>query len=279
MKSVLVALKEYNKQASVTEKGIIKFILNHPEKAIELSIYELAQETYASPSTIIRMCKKNKFSGFKDLKKNLIFEVAVRKESVKQLDKEIVEKDSIENIVDIITQRNIISLEETKKLISLSTMKQCVKFISNCKSISFFGIGSSLIVARDAQQKFMRIKRQCFVYDDWHLQLLQAKNMTPEDIGIIISYSGETEEMIKCAKEIKMSGAKLISITRYGESTITKITDHNLYVAANESTFRSGAMSSRISQLNIIDILYTACANQNYEESLERIRKTHFKKG
>ena len=42
--------------------------------------------------------------------------------------------------------------------------------------------------------------------------------------------------------------------------------------------FRSAAMSSRISQLNIIDILYTAYANRQYEYSLKQLRKTHIKK-
>ena len=37
-------------------------------------------------------------------------------------------------------------------------------------------------------------------------------------------------------------------------------------------------MSSRISQLNIIDILYTAYANRQYEYSLKQLRKTHIKK-
>ncbi len=58
-----------------------------------------------------------------------------------------------------------------------------------------------------------------------------------------------------------------------------KLADHNIFVAANESTLRSGAMSSRISQLNIIDILYTACANKNYDESIRRIQATYMKKG
>ena len=37
-------------------------------------------------------------------------------------------------------------------------------------------------------------------------------------------------------------------------------------------------MSSRISQLNIIDILYTAFANREYEYCLEQLSKTHIRK-
>ena len=37
-------------------------------------------------------------------------------------------------------------------------------------------------------------------------------------------------------------------------------------------------MSSRISQLNMIDILYAIYVNQNYEECIRRIRVTHVEK-
>ena len=37
-------------------------------------------------------------------------------------------------------------------------------------------------------------------------------------------------------------------------------------------------MSSRLSQLNVIDILYTALANDSYEETLEQLSKTHIHK-
>jgi DNA-binding MurR/RpiR family transcriptional regulator len=37
-------------------------------------------------------------------------------------------------------------------------------------------------------------------------------------------------------------------------------------------------MASRTSQLNIIDILYTALANDQYEASLEQLSRTHIQK-
>ena len=59
---------------------------------------------------------------------------------------------------------------------------------------------------------------------------------------------------------------------------LSRLADYKLYTAANESVFRSGAMSSRISQLNIIDILYTAFANSEYDYMLDRLSKTHIHK-
>ena len=279
MKSVLVILREYEIHATATEKVIIKYILDHPKEVTDMTIYELSGKTFSSPASIIRMCKKNGFKGFKDLTKALIYELAMREHNKNEEKKEIIESDNLKNIIDKVTYKNIISLEDTKNILDIDVLDKCVELLIQCENICIYGIGSSLIVAKDAQQKFMRLNRYCTVSDDWHLQLLTARNMSPKDLGIIISYSGQTEEMIECAKAMKENGVKIISITRYGISPVADLCDYNIFVAANESTFRSGAMSSRISQLNVIDILYTAYASNKYENSLELIARTHIRKG
>ncbi|GAB6087901.1 MurR/RpiR family transcriptional regulator [Alkaliphilus crotonatoxidans] len=278
MKIATIRLKEYFNQASDTEKGIIKFILSHPEETARMTIHSLAEKTFSSASSIIRMCKKNGFDGYKDFTKALIYELAARKNHQAKVKGVINKADSIRDIVDKVTNMNILSLEDTRNLIDFEVLNECLRLIDESENLCLFGIGSSLLVARDAQLKFLRVKKKSYVSDDWHSQLLTAKNMTPRDVGIVISYSGQTHEMIECAKAMKESGANTISITRYAANPIKALCDYNLYVAANEALFRSGAMSSRMSQLNIIDILYTAYTNRQYDESLELLVKTHIRK-
>ena len=79
-------------------------------------------------------------------------------------------------------------------------------------------------------------------------------------------------------KALKENKTPIIAITRCVASPVAELADQKLYTTANESIFRSGAMSSRISQLNVIDILYTALANDRYESSLEQLSRTHIHK-
>ena len=145
-------------------------------------------------------------------------------------------------------------------------------------AVLLFGIGSSLCVAKDTYLKFLRLDKPCVVNEDSHSQLLQARNATAQDVGIVFSYSGQTMEMIQCIKEMKAGGAPVIAVTRYYPSEVAQLADHVLYVAANESLFRNGAMSSRLSQLNVVDILYTAYASRNHEDTMRRLTKTHIYK-
>ncbi|GGM28087.1 putative HTH-type transcriptional regulator [Paraliobacillus quinghaiensis] len=278
MKIATIRLKEYYNQASTTEQTIIAYVLDHPEEASKLTIYQLADLTFSSPSSITRLCKKNGFTGYKEFSKSLLYEQAVRKNYKKKKIPDVTKTDNVKEVVEKVTNKNILSLEETANLLDYDVIEACVELIHNCEKIVLFGIGASLIVAKDAQLKFTRINKMVYVAEDWHTQLLMARNMTPNDIGIVISYSGETQEMIKCAKTAKENHAKLISITKYASATITELSDYNLFVAANEYAFRSGAMSSRISQLNLVDILYTAYVNIQYEKSIEILEQNQIKK-
>lgn len=278
MKNVLVRLQEYAGQASGAEKGVIHFILQNPDKAVGCNIHELSEQTFSSPSTIIRLCRKTGFLGYKEFHKSLLYELAVRKASNMEKGKEISKEDSLEAIVDKVTYKNIASLESTRKLVDIDILEHCVDLLCSSKNICLFGMGSSLLVAKDAYLKFLRMNKACYISEDWHAQLLQARNITKEDVAIVISYSGLTEEVIKCAATVKEKGAPVIAITRFEDSPLSRMADYNLSIAATEFIFRSGAMSSRIAQLNIIDILYTAFLNRQYESSLTQFQKTHIDK-
>ena len=234
MKSVRVKLREYLTHASNTEREIIQFILKSPEDVSVMSVRELARVTFTSPSTVTRFCKKTGFNDYKDFQRSLMYENAMRKEAITDKNSEIKKDDSIEQLVNKIIYKSIVSLEETKSLIDLEILDGSVSVIQKAKRVAFFGMGASLLVAKDACLKFMRVNKVCIVNEDFHAQLVQAKNMTNEDAAIIISYSGMTREMVECAEILKDVGVPIIAITCYHESPLSKISDYNLYVTATE---------------------------------------------
>lgn len=278
MKNVLIRIQEYKSSASETEKGIIEWILENAKEASESTIHSLAQKTFSSPATVIRFCHKIGFKGFKEFQKSLLYELAVRTESNRSWMEEISEHDTLEAIVDKVTYKTISSLENTRKLIDIRVLEKCVELLAESSSIYLFGLGSSLLVARDAYLKWLRIDKECFLCDDVHAQYLQAMNMKKGSVALIISYSGMTQEMMACGRIIKEKGLPIILISRFEDSPLSELADYNLCVASTEVLVRHGAMSSRISQLNMIDILYTAYIGRDFEKNMEQLKKTHIRK-
>lgn len=278
MSSALLKLRERSRQFSTTEQEIAAQILANPHLVVDMSIHDLAKHTFSSASSIVRLCNHTGYTGYKEFRKAVTYELAMRENSKRIEQKEIGHSDSLQDIVDKITYANIVSLEETRELMDVNVLRACVDLIKNARVIYLFGLGASLVAAQDAYLKFLRLNKLAIINVDWHSQILQARNSGEQDLGIVISYSGATTEVIECMKIMKENKTPIIAITRCVNSPVSELADQRLYTTANESVFRSGATSSRISQLNIIDVLYTSLANDEYEASLEQLSKTHIQK-
>lgn len=278
MKSVLIRINQYSPQASGAERGALEYIKNHPDDISQMSVKELASVSYSSTSTIVRMCRKLGFEGYRDLQKSLLYEMAVRKESKAKNESQVERSGGLLQNIEKITYRNIASLEDSLKILEEKSLEKAVELIEKSETVMLFGMGASQLVAQDACLKFMRIAKPCVCFADAHSQLVLARNAKPSDVAIIISYSGCTEEMIKCAAELRAQGTPIVAITRFDHSPLVQLSTCCLYVVATEDLFRSGAMSSRVSQLNVIDILYTAFFERDYEKNLAQLEHSQIRK-
>lgn len=278
MKNPLIRLREMHNYVGNAERIVAEYLMENPNSVLECNIRELADKIYVSPATVVRLCKHLGFEGYRDFRQAVIYELALYQNN-ERIDKNDIESDDdIESIVEKVTYKNIKSLEETLNLIDVEKVQKCVELLCSCNNVFIFGMGASLCVAKDAYLKFLRVNKPCFVVEDWHSQYVMSQNTTSKDVGIFISYSGETKEMVQCLERVKSNNTPSILITRFAPSTMASMATHVLYTSANESLFRSGASSSRITQLNIIDILYTAYATANYEQCVSRLNLTHIEK-
>jgi DNA-binding MurR/RpiR family transcriptional regulator len=91
---------------------------------------------------------------------------------------------------------------------------------------------------------------------------------------LTISHSGSTHETVTATRLAKEAGARTICLTNFGRSPIQAFADIVLFTMARETKFRTEAMTSRLAQLAIIDVLIACLALSDYEKSVETIRHT-----
>ncbi len=278
MKNVLLLLRENQGSMSTAEAAVAKYICESPEECAHLTVRELAEKTFSSPSSVVRMCRTVGFAGYREFRQELLLDVHNLGEAGAHEETELDGTATVAQILDSITQRNIQCLKDTRYLLEEKEVETCVELLRHARTVLLFGIGASLCVARDAYLKFLRVDKPCVLNDDWHSQLLQARNATREDVAIIFSYSGQTKEMIECMEALGENGCPRIAVTRSVPSPVAKLADHCLYTATNEFTFRIGALSSRMAQLNVVDILYAAYVNAEYDYCMKRFVITHILK-
>lgn len=278
MNNVFIRLKSYYPSATTSEKSIIDYITRNPDEVIKDNIRSLSDKTFTSPATIFRFCKKVGFDGYNDLKSSLIYELAINNSSKNELTKTISLETSVKDLITIISTKNQQAILNTSKLIDENLLIRAVEMIENHQKINLYGMGLSLLVAMDMKQKFQRVNKILSLDQDWHMQFLNAKNSDKDTLSIIFSYSGETSEMIKCSNVLSEKNSKIISVTGFLNSSVAKKSDLLLQVAPIENIIRTGALGSRMAQLNIVDLIYSTYILRNYEDSIQTISKNFIDK-
>lgn len=272
MNGGLVRLKEVYETLSPSERKIATYILQYPGEMIEFSVAELAAKSGASQAAIIRLCKTIGFKGYQDLKLKVAGDLQGHSDEVGY--QEIRPDDSVAAIIQNVSNNNIQSIRDTLKIMDEAMVERAALLMEKARRIYFFGVGASNLIAMDAQQKFLRINKTSFYFADPHQQVTAAVTMTSEDVAVCISYSGETEEVLRVCEIARQRDAEVISLTKYGHSKLSKLATVPLYTSSTENEIRSGAMGSRITQLNLIDILYLCVASKNYDQSVKYLEES-----
>ena len=264
----------YKQSATESEKEVLRFLINQTREAVEMDIHTMAKKCFCSPATIVRICKKNGFSGFKELKQALWNDMNFSKQLM-QVNLDAPSGEKIPNIVANVLNTNIMAIQNIYNLLDFDELDRIVALLLSQRYVYLYGIGASFLVAKDFQQKLERINKRTFLYEDIHLQLISSTNLEPGDVAIIVSYSGITKEIIEIAQNVKMCGGKIIAITKYGTNKLSSMSDFNLFVPMLEKPLRVGASSSRVSQLSVVDIVYNTYISLEKDKSMEKILSTN----
>jgi DNA-binding MurR/RpiR family transcriptional regulator len=266
-------LKEALDSFSPMEKQVARFIINFPADVAGMSIDELAQSCNTSVSSVVRLCKSANYGGYKDFLRTLSIDLALdQNKGVTYND--IRPGDSVESIARSVCASHIKSIENTLSVLEIGELEKAVDAICAAERVDFYGIGTSGYAAMDAHNKFIRIGKISMSSFDSHQQILTASLLKKNDVALLISYSGNTKDILELADIIKHTPATLVSLTRCSRNELSRKADIRLYCSSSELSVRSGAMGSRISSLTIIDVLYTAAASSQYRKVKSFLDKT-----
>ncbi len=256
-------------QLNKTEKKVADYILKNIDNIFRYPLSELANLSGTSQGAWVRFCKSIGFDGMKDLKKSLFVElndtITENENASPQLQfTDIKEHSTYISMAETVCLSSIQAIESTLKLFDEVMLSNVVDKITHAKAIRIFGVGASGLVADDLYYKLLRIGYNVSFNHDTHISLTYASTISTEDVAIFISNTGETKEILETLDFAKNNGATTLAITKFGKSSLAQSVDYVLYTSSPEIYKRSGAMSSRIAQLVITDILFTAIANKDY---------------
>ena len=274
---ILVRLRGALPSLRPAERRVAEAIAADPSAAAEQSISALARRCATSETTVMRLCRALGLERFPELR--LALARAATREAAQHgygahLTGDISRADSLDDIVKKITFNDARAIEDTGAALNLEVLRRAVDAIAAARRIDIYGIGGSAFVGLDLHQKLHRIGLLPFVWPEPHAALTSAALLTPDDVALGISHTGATIDTIEPLRVARAKGATTIAITNFQRSPITEEASLVLTTAARETTFRSGAMASRIAQLAVVDCLFVAVAQRFFDRTMTAVEQT-----
>ncbi|RYG71277.1 MurR/RpiR family transcriptional regulator [Lentibacillus lipolyticus] len=244
---------ESSTDSTKSEIVIAEYILRHVQDIPDMSIYELAEACHTSPATITRFCHRFENISFKELKE---YARTFIEFNYTEVDYENLESKINLNQLDTYFDELQASIEETRKLMPSKQMLEVVKQIHDSKRVSIFGVTFSHLLARNAQFKLIRLGKHATSYSNHENQLSEADMLTPEDLVIVVSFSGKTRFISRLVKRLTNNNIPIFAITGDQNSFLAQHANKMIPVSSRTLKAYKSPILEEINMLSVINSIY-----------------------
>lgn len=254
---------------------VATIILKDPSKVANSTSAELARIANTSEASVVRTAQELGFPTYSKLRQALATVARARRSvGTATLTADVGLDDALSDVVAKLVDAEVRALQETASVVDLPAMQAAIDAITAARRVAIFGSGASGLVAADLQQKLSNIGLIATCPADPHLAITDAALLTPADVAVAVSDSGNTVDSADFVTTAGKAGATAVAITGQQHSVIARAADLVLIGAGQDSVFRPGALSSRISQLLLVDCLFVGIVQSTYTTTAEALELT-----
>lgn len=218
-KTVIETIMENYDNIFMAEKKVADFILENPEKAVNSNVSELANYSGVSDGTVIRLCKHIGYDGYYQLRITLSRDLG-RKQAA-DVDMENINEDTVSGLFQVFAA-NIIAIG---KNLDQSKLLECANMIKVSKQVHMVAVGNTSHLAMYMGFRLGRLGVKCTYSMSPEFFLNQVNLADSEELVIAISKSGESKQVVQAMELAKERGLKVIAITGYEYSPVSKLAD------------------------------------------------------
>ncbi len=268
--NLLLTIRTLLPSLNEQEQKVGHYVLEHPTQVIHLAVSDMAQRCGVSDATVFRFTKKVGTEGYQNFKILLAQELA---SSTAIPYATLSREDSLSTAVQKVIAADVKALEDTLSVLDLTALENAVDALLDARRVDIYGSGGAAVAALELQYKLMRVGVRPVVHTDSEMQVISATLLTPADVAIAISHSGESPDILRALEVAKQAGAKTIAITNHLASPIARAVDVNLSTAAQEVLAHGYPLGARTAQVGLIDALHAGMALKRQDEAERNLNR------
>lgn len=255
-KTVLETIKENYVHIFLAEKKVADFILENPEKAVNANVSELANYSGVSDATVIRLCKHIGYQGYYQLRIDLSRDLG--RKQVSDVDMENIKADTVSDLFQAFSD-GIIAIGQN---LDQSKLLECANLIKTSKQVHIVAVGNTTPLAMYMGFRMGRLGVKCTYNMIPEYFLNQVNLADDEDIVIAISQSGSSKQVVQAMELAKEKGLKIIAITGYEYSPVSRLTDYLLLSNIAGQAFDYYKSYSHLNETVVIEALLHFVMNE-----------------
>jgi DNA-binding MurR/RpiR family transcriptional regulator len=257
---------------SDTEKAVVEFFIQHFDSVVDMTTLEVAKRTFTSNASVVRVCQKLGYKGFNDFKLKYLTEQKKDSQQVGKPDANfpIQSGDDVRTMAANIATLKEAAIAETKSLLAYGQLAKVIDLLEKAETINVYCTHSTIAHAKEFQYHCMRINKRVIVASGPGEQDYYASRSSEENLAILLSYTGETRETIGDARLCRYGGTKTISITSFGQNSLSEVCDYNFFIPPWEKYYsKIGQFASSAGFSYILDLFYSGIFEKDYLANYE----------
>ena len=257
---LLERLRLDEEKLSDGQREVARWLVSHRSEVPTVTVKRIAEQTYTSPATVVRLAKSLGYASFEPMRMELVKEIAYLDRGFAGLDPHHPFK-SDDGVMTIATRVAAFAREtvgDTLSLIDEATLLRAVDLIDSARRLHVGATSFPLVFAEEFMLKMRRIGKDVDVTTLAGERRFTERIIRPDDCGLVISYSGTTPETLELARMYARRGIPIVVITSMGSNLLRELADVSLTLTTRECMYPDWVGGvSHLSMKLLLDTLYS----------------------
>lgn len=253
LKSVVPIIESNYKKFTTVEKNIADFFIHNQER-MDFAAKSVAEKLFVSEASLSRFAKKCGYRGYREF-------IYQYEETF------VVKKDTMAGNTRTVLNMYQELLNKTYSLIDEKQIAHISRYFARASRVYVCGKGSSGLVAREIESRFMRIGVDVDSTTDGDMMKMQTVFMDEKCLAVGISISGETEDILYFLQGAHKRKAKTVLITAQKRDEFEEFCDEVAVVPSLKYLNYGNVISPQFPILILVDILYGHYVSQDKNKS------------
>lgn len=265
-------LEEMTVKYQDSRKTVGLFLLEQRLQLERLSMQQIADATFTSKATMVRIAKKLGYSGWNDFFKDYIDELKYKQTHFSEISHNFPFQrgDNTQEIMERLCQLRMESTWQTCRLMDVPELEKAARILSHSQRIILLGISTNRLLLELFRRKMLTVGKAADIIDQADTGLY-INSLTSADCAVMVSYSGNNEHRnpMSFLSRLKDHGVPVIAITSMGDNYLRRNADCVLSIFSQERLYsKISTYSTEASIEYILDVLFSCYFALDYNRNL-----------